>query len=554
LNPDVQGVLSGIDLLSPEYGPWALIAGLLVFTFVSEDLACLAAGGLAAAGRLSFPEATAACFIGIFAGDMMLYWAGRLFAGPLLRGRVAGRFVTSDRLESSSRWLADRGASAVFLSRFVAGLRLPTYLAAGALKADFGRFAFWFAVAAAVWTPLLVGSVAFAGSKVSPAGILATSLMAWLTLRAILRLTDKHTRSTIANRFRRTVKWEFWPVKVFYVPVVFYVVYLGLKHRGLTVFTAADPAFPAGGFVGESKHEIYRLISHSPAAGPHLLKHRSMPADLEARQKLTTVESFLTENDLSFPLVVKPDQGERGRGVVVARDLDDLGAALDTGVDLLVQEYCPGVEASVFYYRRPSEPGGRIFSITEKRFPTVTGDGVSDLQTLIQNDPRAKLIADRYIDHNREKIDDIPAPGERVELIDIGSHSRGCIFLDGEWLRTKALDDEIDKVCRGIPGFYFGRFDLRATSFDALRRGEFKIVELNGVTSESTNIYDPRYNLVAAYRTLFRQWRLAFEIGAENVDRGAKASTIKELLTITRDGLYHTKSPRPAGGTATQCA
>jgi membrane protein DedA with SNARE-associated domain len=550
----MQGVLSENDLLSPEYGPWALIAGLFVFTFVSEDVACLSAGGLAASGRLSFAEATAACFLGIFAGDMMLYWAGRLFAGPLLRGRVAGRFVTSDRLESSSRWLADRGASAVFFSRFITGLRLPTYIAAGALKADFARFAFWFAVAAAVWTPLLVGSVAFAGSKDSPASILATALIAWLTLRAILRLTNKNTRSKIANRFRRIVKWEFWPVQVFYGPVVFYVVYLGLKNRGLTIFTAANPAFPTGGFVGESKHEIYQLISHSPAAGPHLLKHRSIPANLEARQRLTTVESFLIENDFVFPLVIKPDQGERGRGVMVAHSLDDLRTALETGADLLVQEFCPGVEASVFYYRRPSEPEGRIFSITEKRFPTVTGDGVSDLRTLIQADPRAKLIADRYLDHNREKLDNIPTQGERVELIDIGSHSRGCIFLDGEWLRTKALDDEIDKVCRGIPGFNFGRFDLRAASFDALKRGEFKIVELNGVTSESTNIYDPRHGLVDAYRILFRQWRLAFEIGIENVDRGAKASTIKELLTITREGLYHTKRPRPAGGTAAQCA
>jgi hypothetical protein len=36
------------------------------------------------------------------------------------------------------------------------------------------------------------------------------------------------------------------------------------------------------------------------------------------------------------------------------------------------------------------------------------------------------------------------------------------------------------------------------------------------VTSEATNIYDPRNGLLAAYRTLFEQWRLAFEIGAAN--------------------------------------
>ena len=100
-------------------------------------------------------------------------------------------------------------------------------------------------------------------------------------------------------------------------------------------------------------------------------------------------------------------------------------------------------------------------------------------------------------------------------------------------LKQAELGTKIDEICRGFKGFYFGRFDIRAASFEDLRRGEnFKIVELNGVTSESTNIYDPRYSLHDAYRILFEQWRLAFEIGEANRKLGAGPATFRTLVSL----------------------
>jgi len=55
-----------------------------------------------------------------------------------------------------------------------------------------------------------------------------------------------------------------------------------------------------------------------------------------------------------------------------------------------------------------------------------------------------------------------------------------------------------------------------------------KIVELNGVTSEATHIYDPKLSLFGAYRVLFEQWRIAFEIGYLNRTRG-----IRQRLWVT---------------------
>ena len=43
----------------------------------------------------------------------------------------------------------------------------------------------------------------------------------------------------------------------------------------------------------------------------------------------------------------------------------------------------------------------------------------------------------------------------------------------------------------------------------------FHVIELNGVSAEAT-ITDPSVNILAAYRVLYRQWRIAFEIRRES--------------------------------------
>ncbi len=105
------------------------------------------------------------------------------------------------------------------------------------------------------------------------------------------------------------------------------------------------------------------------------------------------------------------------------------------------------------------------------------------------------------------------------------------MFLDGASLITPDLERAVDTIAKHYDGFYFGRFDARYTSGDELRAGRgFAILELNGVTSESTNVYDPARSLRAAYGTLCRQWTLAFRIGAINRKRGHRTSSIRELL------------------------
>ena len=535
---NIYAIQSGLAELTPA----GLFFALVVGTFISEDAACLAAGTLVSAGHVTFGFSVAACFVGIFIGDMGLYIIGRLLGKNLFESRFSRRLVSDDRRERATEWLNANGYLAVFTSRFVSGLRLPTYLAAGALKTNLAKFSLVFLIASAIWTPLLVGSAALSQSFVFGKSLLIGFAVLIVFVRLCFRYTNWNNRRLLVGRIKRITYWEFWPLSAFYLSIIFYIIVLSVRYRSLTLFTAVNPSIPSGGFVGESKDHIYRLIDRSKKAAEHMLSRVLISAASDPEERRRTAVEFIDSHRLSFPLVLKPDAGERGKGVTIIRDRSELSEHLaNLDRDHILQEYRDGVEASIFYYRQPNDEHGRIFSITEKVFPSVTGDGVKTLETLIFRNERAVCMAKHYFEANKERLQTIPAKGEIIRLIDIGTHSRGAVFREGNWLLTDRLESAIDEICRGIEGFHFGRFDIRASSFEDLKlaRG-FKIIELNGVTSESTNIYDPRYSIVDAYRILFRQWKLAFEIGAQNRNRGVRPDSIWRLSKL----ILHHMFPR----------
>src|SRR5216683_2215533 len=155
-------------------------------------------------------------------------------------------------------------------------------------------------------------------------------------------------RRRLVGWWRRLFRWEFWPPYLFYLPVVVYVAYLGIKFRSWTLFTAANPAIPAGGFVGESKHEI---LEHLKNASPWLPSSTLLPSG-EPSQRLAQAEDFMRQHRLEFPVVLKPDAGQRGSGVAVVRSPEQLRKYLSySSFPAMLQEYVPGEEFGVFYYR-----------------------------------------------------------------------------------------------------------------------------------------------------------------------------------------------------------
>jgi membrane protein DedA with SNARE-associated domain/pimeloyl-ACP methyl ester carboxylesterase len=517
----------------------AVVLLLAAATLISEDLVCIGAGLMAAQGRLSYFLAAFACLLGIYAGDLLLFLAGRWLGRAALARAPLRWFLDGNRVRQSSRWFEKKGAVVILASRFLPGARLPTYFAAGALKTSFWKFALYFFIACLVWTPLLVGlSMLLGGGIVESALMSGQNLLAKAILSAILllvlirfliRLATWRGRRLLYSTWQRTLHWEFWSPFYFYLPVVACLVYLMVRNRSVTLFTAANPAIPEGGFIGESKAMIYQGLVNAESFLPawELLK-----AEMPVQKRIEQAREFIGRHQLKFPIVIKPDAGQRGAGVIIARSFDEVDAQLrETPVDLLIQEYAAGKEFGIFYFRFPREQQGRIFAITEKRMPTVMGDGQSTLETLILRDPRAVCMARFLLDKHADRLWDVPAAGEQISLVELGTHSRGSIFLDGGWLWTEELEIAIDRISQEYRGFYFGRYDIRTPDVEDLKRGRnFKILELNGVTSEATSIYDPKNSVWTAYRILFRQWEIAFEIGAQNRKFGMPVTPLAKLI------------------------
>lgn len=517
---------------------------LAAATLITEDLTCIAAGVMAAQGRLDFTLGALACFLGIFIGDLLLFLAGRWLGRAALKRAPVKWFVSAAAVERSSEWFQHQGAKVIFVSRFLPGARLPTYFAAGALNTSFWKFALYFAIACAVWTPLLVGLSMLLGKELIESAMFAgqglllkaavAAVLIYALVKLLVRLSTWKGRRLLLSSWRRMTHWEFWPAYIFYPPVVVYVLWLMLKHRSLTLFTAADPAIPGGGFIGESKAEILQGLEK---AEEFLPRWALLKAGKSVEERVAAAKDFLNRHQLSYPVVLKPDAGQRGSGVGIIRSDAELESYLQqANVDTVIQQHAPGEEFGVFYYRYPDEARGRIFAITEKRFPSVVADGQSTLEQLILNDGRAVCMARFLLDKHADHLWDVPPQGRKVPLVELGTHCRGAVFLDGGWAKTDALETAIDGICRGFEGFYFGRFDIRTPSVEDFQQGRnFKVIELNGVTSEATSIYDPKNSVFAAYRILFEQWRIAFEIGAQNRRRGVQPTPLRTLLKALID-------------------
>jgi len=469
----------------------AVFTGVLTAAaLVAENVTAVAAGIFLARGRASLMVAITGCLIGVFVATVI----------QRLR-RLAGR-KTLQRLPAE--W-------------FVSPIRITLLIGVAATVS-------WvvFRLTPMPSTPSFLGIAVAATTVVS----------VWKVGRAA---ATERGRRLLVSTWRRCTRWEFWPPWVFYPPVLAYLAYLMVKHRSATLFTAANPAILAGGFVGESKYDILQGLS---SAGEYVARSALLEGTLSTAEKMREARRFMGHHGLTFPIVLKPNYGQRGSGVVVVRSTGVLEDCLERStVDTIVQEYVGGAEFGIFYYRRPSERHGRIFSVTEKKFPSVVGDGHRTLEQLILHDERAVCAARLYCERHRDKLSSVPADGEAFPLVELGTHCRGAMFLDGGRVLTRALEERFDTIARGFDGFYFGRFDIRvdggAESFRAGRG--FKIIELNGVTSEATHIYHPGTPLLRAYRVLMTQWRIAFEIGAENRRSGVDPTPLRKLVELVSE-------------------
>ena len=312
--------------------------------------------------------------------------------------------------------------------------------------------------------------------------------------------------------------FEFWPLWFFYTPVVCYWIYLGFRYRSFSLPMQVNPTIFLGGMIGESKSDI--LDQFGGDQTPEILTYRVFErSDQPLDQQLAQVVGLASGAGFSMPFVLKPDLGCRGNGVSKIGSDDELIqylSTLEAGKRYIVQKLARfTAEAGVLYQREPGTQCGRVTSLTLKYRPYVVGDGVSTVLVLLQADPRTRKLLPIYKQTIADDLSRVLGVGEHLPLIFSGSHCRGAIFRNGNAHITPALSRAIDVLMMKQPQFHYGRLDLKFKNLEALMAGEhFDIVEINGVSSEATHIWDARTPLREVFATLFGQYRTLFAYGA----------------------------------------
>lgn len=316
--------------------------------------------------------------------------------------------------------------------------------------------------------------------------------------------------------FIRLFHWEYWPAAIANIPVIFMWLYFAIKARHLVFFSTVNPNIPTGGLFGESKMAIFRQMPVS--LYPNTL---FIPPQTHA----ATVLQQLEEAQLAFPVIAKPDVGERGLWVEKIKtpfELKEYQQTKAVNIPFLIQEYISyPIELSVLYYRFPDEQKGHISSVCQKEFLHIIGDGESTIAQLIDANPRAKLKLSRLQIEYADRWKEVLAKGTKLELVAIGNHARGTKFLNANDLIDEQLVNVFDEIGVHLPNIHLARFDLRCQSIENLKEGKsFKILELNGVGGEPAHIYDPSYSPIQAYKDLFQHWTIIYQISQMQKAKG----------------------------------
>lgn len=330
--------------------------------------------------------------------------------------------------------------------------------------------------------------------------------------------------------------YEYWPFWLFFMPLVPWWIFLSIRARCFTYFTAANPGIPHSGVFGESKSDILGKIDKS---------YLPITLAFQKSDGFSKVKGEMDMANLNFPIVAKPDVGERGSAVEKLDDEESLKHyLLKNDQNFIIQEFVVyDLELGVLYYRLPDGSKSGITSIVRKEFLGATGDGKHTIRELLSKSERARLqmadLENRFGDYLETVLED----GEYVNLQPIGNHCLGTKFLSGQELINDQLVSVFDKVAAEIDGFYHGRFDLKVSSVDDLMEGKnIKVLELNGVTSEPGHIYDPKFNLLRAYKDTMSNMYVTCTISIQNMKRGVKATPFMEMFRIIR-GHFSEQEP-----------
>lgn len=317
--------------------------------------------------------------------------------------------------------------------------------------------------------------------------------------------------------------FEYWPYWIFYIPLVPYILWCALKARSLTFFTAVNPSIYLGGVVGESKIDILKQLSD---------QYKPVTIFITSSPLLDDIIALMKEKQITFPIICKPNVGERGVNVEKVYNLEGVIKYMkDVPTDFLIQEFVDyPLEFGIFYYRYPDNSKRGVSSIVKKGFLEITGDGISTILELLGQNIRARFVLDELKEKLGDTVKQVLHKGEKFYPQPIGNHCKGTKFINNNHLINNKLINIFDNIAIAMDGFFYGRFDLKVSSIEDLYEGKnIKIMEVNGVTSEPGHIYDPSTKLLRAYRDMIWHIRTFYQIARMNHRIGVRYATWKEF-------------------------
>src|SRR5258705_2339062 len=300
--------------------------------------------------------------------------------------------------------------------------------------------------------------------------------------------------------FIRLFNWEYWPFWAVYGPVLLYWLWLCARSRSFVLVNTSNPTIKDGGFMLESKWDIYNMLPRGTYPETLFFANNIKPAIVVDR---------IYQNHFNYPLIGKPDIGMKGIAVKkLENEAELIDYVLNAKFDFLIQEFVHFEnEVGIFYYRYPDEATGHLSGIVSKEFLMVKGDGHSTIEELLTRDKRYILQLSSLRKMYGVKLQRVLPKEEQFMLVPYGNHVRGAKFVDASDMIDERLTASVDAVCRQVNGFYFGRLDIRYNTWEELREGKnFSIIELNGAGSEPTHMYDPKHSVFFAWKEITRHW------------------------------------------------
>ncbi|MEB2777934.1 hypothetical protein SYJ56_21650 [Algoriphagus sp. D3-2-R+10] len=288
--------------------------------------------------------------------------------------------------------------------------------------------------------------------------------------------------------------FEFRPAWWFHLPMFLIGVSWAIRLRKANFFAAANPALENGGLYNYSK---FAAQNHFPSL--------NLPKTclLYSEENINLILDRVRKQRILFPFIIKPDMGERGKGVKLIRKWEELETYLaEQPKDAyMIQEFIgKRQEYGVFFFKNPVTGEFSISSLTRKISLQVIGDGTSSISELIQNHPRANRYQDLIQLHDPTSI---PSGDEIVKLSPMGNHCKGAVFLDYSAYINAEMTTAFEMIFENVEGINYGRLDVKVDDLSELTGpGQVIILEVNGSNAEPIHMYSPEKSYYESLKTI----------------------------------------------------